>query len=139
MSDLKIRQLFEARLAAWAAARSPALPIAYEDKAFTAPVNGGAYLKAFLMPGTTDSEDLEGKHTSFRGLFQVSVVTKAGIGRGPAGMIAEELAALFPNNLELSKSGFSVFVRSPMASAAAIQDDTVSVLPLRFAYRADTP
>lgn len=138
MSDLKIRQLFEGRLAAWAIARSPALPIAYEDKAFTAPVNGGAYLKAFLMPGTTDSEDLEGKHTSYRGLFQVSVVTKAGIGRGPTGMIAEELAALFPNNLELSKAGFSVFVRSPMASTAAIQDDTVSVLPLRFTYRADT-
>lgn len=138
MSDLKIRQLFESRLAAWAAARLPALPIAYEDKAFTAPANGGTHLKAFLMPGTSDSEDLEGKHTSYRGLFQVSVVTKAGIGRGPAGLIAEELAALFPNNLELSSSGFSVFIRSPIASAAAIQDDTVSVLPLRFMYRADT-
>ena len=138
MSDLKIRQLFEARLAAWATARSPTLTIAYEDKAFTVPANGGTYLKAFLMPGAPASEDLAGRHISYRGLFQVSVITKAGIGRGPAGLIAEELAALFPNNQELTRAGFSVFVRSPMGSAAAIQDDTVSMLPLRFRYRADT-
>ncbi|MEW7854798.1 MULTISPECIES: DUF4128 domain-containing protein [Pseudomonas] len=138
MSDLIIRSLFEKRLKAWADARIPKLPIAFENVPFTAPTDGSAYLKAFLLPGDTDSEDLEGRHTSYRGVFQVSVVTKAGNGRGSDGLIAEELQALFPNNLELSKSGFSVFVRSPMATASALQSDTTSTLPLRLTYRADT-
>lgn len=138
MSDRIIRSLFEAHLKAWADARLPKLPIAYEDVAFTPPANGAAFLKAFLLPGNTDSEDLEGKHTSYRGVFQVSVVTASGAGRGAAALIADEIAALLPNNLALTKAGFKVFVRSPMATAGAIQGDTSSSLPLSFQYRADT-
>lgn len=138
MSDLKIRQCFETRLAAWSAARVPPLPIAYEDRAFTPPADGASYLMAFLLPANAISDDLEGAHTGYAGLFQVSVVTKSGVGRGVAGLIAEEIADLYPNNLQLSKAGFSVFVRSPMLSAPTISGETTNTLPLRFQYRADT-
>jgi hypothetical protein len=138
MSDRIIRSLFEARLKAWADARLPKLPIAYEDVSFAPPADGSAYLKAFLLPGNTDSEDLEGKHTSYRGVFQISVVTATGSGRGAAGLIAEDIAMLFPNNLALTKADFTVYVRSPMATAAALQGETTSSLPLSFQYRADT-
>ncbi|MEO6679498.1 MAG: phage tail terminator-like protein [Pseudomonas sp.] len=138
MSDRIIRSLFEARLKAWASARVPALPIAYEDVAFTPPANNARYLKIFLLPGSTDSDDLEGKHTSYRGVLQISVVTKAGEGRGAAGLIADEISALYPNNMALTKAEFTVFIRSPMATAGAIQGDTTSSLPLSFQYRADT-
>lgn len=138
MSDRIIRSLFEVRLKAWADARLPKLTIAYEDVVFVPPANGAAYLKVYLLPGNTDSEDLEGKHTSYRGVFQVSVVTTSGAGRGAAGLIADEIAALLPNNLALTKADFTVFVRSPMATAGAIQGDTASSLPLSFQYRADT-
>lgn len=138
MSDRIIRSLFEARLKAWATVRVPALPIAYEDVTFTPPAGGSAYLRAFLLPANTDSLDLEGKHTLYRGIFQVSVVTKAGEGRGPAGLIADEIAALFPNNLMLTKTDLTVFIRSPMSTAPAQQGDTTTMLPLSFQYRADT-
>ncbi|PVZ56565.1 hypothetical protein C9422_18765 [Pseudomonas sp. B1(2018)] len=138
MSDRIIRSLFEARLKTWATARVPALPIAYEDVAFTPPADGSPYLRPFLLPANPTSEDLEGKHTAYRGVFQVSVVTKAGEGRGAAGLIADEIAALFPNNLDLTKTDFTVYVRSPMATASARQDDTTTSLPLSFTYRADT-
>lgn len=138
MSDRLIRSAFEGRLKAWATARAPALPIAYEDIAFTAPADGSAYLRVFLLPANTDSQDLEGKHTAYRGVFQVSVVTKAGSGRGAAELIAEEIAVLFPNNLALTKADLTVFVRSPMTTAASVQGDTASTLPLSFQYRADT-
>ncbi|PIB40688.1 hypothetical protein AOA59_27055 [Pseudomonas sp. 2822-15] len=138
MSDRIIRKLFEGRLKAWADARPTKLQIAYEDVAFTPPANGAACLKAFLLPGNTDSEDLEGKHTSYRGVFQVSVVTASGVGRGAAELIADEIAALFPNNMALTEADFAVFVRSPMATAGAIQGDTSTSLPLSFQYRADT-
>lgn len=138
MSDRIIRSLFEGRLKAWATARVPALPIAYEDVAFTPSADGSPYLRAFLLPANTTSEDLEGKHTAYRGVFQVSVVTKAGAGRGAAELIAEEIAALFPNNLALTKTTFTVYVRSPMATAPAQQGDTTTSLPMSFTYRADT-
>ena len=134
MSDKIIRSLFEGRLKAWATARVPALPIAYEDVAFTPPADGSTYLRAFLLPANTTSEDLEGKHTAYRGIFQVSVVTKAGIGRGAA----EGIAALYPNNLALTKSDLTVYVRSPMSTGSAQQGDTTTTLPLSIQYRADT-
>lgn len=138
MSDKIIRSLFEGRLKTWATARVPPLPIAYEDVAFTPPADGSPYLRAFLLPANTTSEDLEGKHTAYRGVFQVSIVTKAGIGRGTAEGIADEIASLFPNNLALTKTTFTVYVRSPMATASAQQGDTTTSLPLSFQYRADT-
>lgn len=138
MSDRIIRSLFEARLKAWATTRVSPLPIAFEDVAFTPPTDGSPYLRAFLLPANTTSEDLEGKHTAYRGVFQVSVVTKVGGGRGAAGLIAEEINALFPNNLELTKADFSVYVRSQMSTASAQQGDTTISLPLSFQYRADT-
>lgn len=138
MSDRVIRSLFEVRLKAWAAARVPPLPIASEDYAFTSPADGSPFLRAFLLPANTTSEDLEGKHTAYRGVFQVSVVTKAGQGRSSAELIAEEIASLFPNNLALTKTTFTVYVRSPMATASAQQGDTTTTLPLSFQYRADT-
>jgi len=138
MSDKIIRSLFEGRLRTWATARVPALPIAFEDVAFTPPADGSPYLRPFLLPANTTSEDLEGKHTAYRGVFQVSIVTKAGNGRGAAEGIADEIAALFPNNLALTKTTFTVYVRSPMATASAQQGDTTTSLPLSFQYRADT-
>jgi len=138
MSERIIRSLFEGRLKTWATARALPLQIAYEDVAFTPPADGATYLRAFLLPANTTSEDLEGKHTAYRGVFQVSVVTKAGIGRGAAESVADEIAALFPNNQGLTKTTFTVYVRSPMATASPQQGDTTTTLPLSFTYRADT-
>jgi len=135
VSQKIIRAALESRLSTWAAARVPALPVAFEDVPFTP--SGGTYLQAYLLPATTDSPDLEGVMRSFVGLFQINIVTKAGIGRGTAEGIADELAALFPNNLKLVKSGVSVFVRSPCSSPAPILDDATSSLPVSFRYRAD--
>jgi Bacteriophage related domain of unknown function len=138
VSDVIIRSVYEGRLKTWADARVPKLTIAFEDRVFVPPPDGSAYLKAYLLPGNSDSEDLAGAHKSYRGIFQVSVITKSGLGRGPAGQIADELAALFPNNLALTKTGFTVYVRSPTSNAPAIQSDTTSALPVSFEYRADT-
>lgn len=135
MSQKIIRAALESRLSTWAAARVPALPVAFEDVPFTP--SGGTYLQAYLLPATTDSADLEGVMRSYVGLFQVNIVTKAGIGRGTAEGIAEEIAALFTNNLLITKSGVNVYVRSPCSSPAPIIDDATSVLPVSFRYRAD--
>jgi hypothetical protein len=138
MSDRLIRAAFESRLNTWANERNPKLPIAFEDVAFTPPTDGGTYLQAFLLPARTDSQDLEGVHTAFFGVFQVSIVTAAGNGRGAASAIADELRTVFPNNLDLTQGGLTVYVRSPLSTASAIAGDTTTTMPTSFQYRADT-
>ncbi len=138
MSDKLIRAALETRLYAWATARIPALPIAFEDVEFTPPSDGSPYLQAYLLPANLDSTDLEGVHLLFQGVFQISIVTAAGNGTGAASAIADELRALFPNNLRLVQSGLPVFVMTPLSTAAAIAGDTTTALPTSFRYRADT-
>lgn len=134
MSEKLIRNLFETRLATWAAARAPALPVAWENVGFTPPA--GTYLRAFLLRGDATSRDLYGDNRHRVGVFQVSIVCPAGNGAGAAESIAAELDALFPMNLILTSGAFSVTQVSPLRTRPAIPDDRFTV-PVDFAYRAD--
>ncbi|MBX9754536.1 MAG: DUF4128 domain-containing protein [Pseudomonadaceae bacterium] len=138
MSTTIVRSALEGRLKVWAAARVPALPVAWQNAPFDPPADGGVYLRAFTMPATTDSEDLAGVMRAYTGVFQISIVAAAGSGTTLSNAIADELAALFPNNLPLIKSGLSVYVRTPCSTSASIADDTTSTTPVSFSYRADT-
>lgn len=129
-----IRTLYEQRLATWAATKS--LTVAWQNALFTAPA--GAYLRAFLLPADTDSQDLAGAHRAYTGVFQVSIVAPAGQGSVVAETLAAELDALFPNNLLLSSGAFGVQIVSPCSAGPAIQDGTRYTLPVWFRYRADT-
>ncbi|WP_236175343.1 phage tail terminator-like protein [Pseudomonas pseudonitroreducens] len=136
MSEKIIRSIYEARLKAWAAARSPALRVAYENKKLS-PNSGETYLECYLLPARTQSLDMEGIHKAFTGYFQINIVVPSDTSLVPAGGIAEELQALFPNNLGLTKSGLTVYVRTPCAVANAQQDVATSTTPVSFYYRAD--
>lgn len=137
MSDKIIRQLLESRLATWAAARSPALRIAYQDVAFT-PNSNETYLRCFVLPGDTGSEDLQGVHEEFVGIWQVTIVKPAGGGLGSALTIENELRALFPNNQQMTSGTFKLFTRSPMSAGPALTEDTNTLVPVSCRYRADT-
>lgn len=138
MSNKLIRNLFEKRIKDWAAARSPVIRVAYQDAPFT-PNSGETYLECFLLPATTDSQDLAGEHKLYQGVWQVTIVKPAGTGLVAAGGIEDELAALFPNNLQLTSGAFSVFVRSPMSAAPAQVGTPYTRVPVSCQYRADTP
>lgn len=135
MSDRSIRALFEGRLNTWAAARSPALPVSWENVGFTPP--DGTYLRAFLLRGEATSRDLAGDNRNRVGVFQIDIVCPAGNGVGTAESIAAELDALFPMNLLLTSGAFSVTQVSPLRTRPAIPGDRFTV-PVDFAYRADT-
>jgi hypothetical protein len=137
MSHKIIRSLLEGRLKAWAAARSPALRIAYQSVAFT-PTANETYLRAFLLPAGTNSNDLAGAHRLYTGVFQITIVTPSGSGTGAAEGLADELAVLYPLNDQLTKTGFSVQVMTPVSPGPGQQEDTALALPVSFQYRADT-
>jgi len=138
LSEKIIRSIYEARLKAWAAARSPALRIAYQNTKFT-PNSGETYLACYLLPAKTQSLDMEGVHKAFTGVFQINIVVPADSSLVPASGIAEELQALFPNNLGITKNGLTSYVRSPCAVADDQQDTNTATVPVWFNYRADTP
>lgn len=135
MSDRLVRQLYEARLKTWMDARSPSLPIAWENVDFTPPQTG-AYLRAFVLRAETTSQDLAGAMRNRQGLFQINIVCPTGNGPGSAEAIAAEIEALFPNNLRLTNGGFFVQSVSPLRVRPALVDDRYTV-PVDFQWRAD--
>jgi hypothetical protein len=136
VSNKLCRRAIETRLTAWAAARAPALPIAYENVPFNAPA--GAYLRGFLLPARTASDDLAGAHREYSGVYQVSVVAPINAGPGAAEGIADELAALFPLNQRLTVAGLVLQIITPVTAAQGAQDVTSFIVPVSFGYRADT-
>lgn len=136
MTQLRCRQAHEGRLATWAAARSTPLRVAYENDSFT-PVTGETYLEAHQLPAQTDSEDLQGVLRTYLGVFQVLVKAPIKTGSGAATGIANELAALFTNNLRLTVSGLTVQQITPASVAPALQEPNTYIVPVSFTYRAD--
>lgn len=133
MSNVIIRTAFESRLATWAAAQTPPLPIAYENRAFTPPANN-RYLRAYLIPARTESNTLEGTDRDYEGIFQVSIVQPLSAGTASASTIALALDGLYaPHFLEGSTR---VYITSPMSIAPAIIEANNYVLPVSCFYRA---
>lgn len=136
MSNKAIRKVIEKRLKTWADARSPALPIAFENAAFSQPT--GIYLQGFLLPADTMGDDLAGDHLRYQGIYQISIWANINTGPGVAEGIAEELLALFPLYDIFTDSGMSVWVAGPVTSGRAASESNRFMLPVTFTYRADT-
>lgn len=136
MSNALIRAAFETRLATWAAAQTPAIPIAYENVTFVAPAT--RYLRSFLLPADTQSQTLDRAHREYLGVYQVSIVMPLNTGAGAGQALVSALDALFPPSAPLVQGGLSVVVVNPMSAASAIQEPDRYVIPVSCQYRADT-
>lgn len=135
MSKRQIRTAFESRLNAWANSQSTAIPIAWENISFTP---AKPYLRAFLVPASTDSIDLEGKHRMYTGIFQVNIVGEPGKGPPQVDKIAEDLDKEFPLNMRMAVTDGVVLVYSPMNQGPAMQESDSYTLPVWWRYRMDT-
>jgi len=135
MSDQIIRAAFETRLAAWAAAQVPPIPIAYENAPFTPP--SGRYARCFLMPAPAANEMLNGEHRRRMGVFQVSLCMPIGTGPAAGAALAASLDAAFPLTAPMLRDGLRIFLLSPMSAAPAQQEPDRYVVPVSCTYRAD--
>lgn len=144
MSDAIIRQLYESRLQVAVAARGDLFPneksIQFENEDFDPPNNArgedNVYLRAFLLPAEKTTS-YGGDITTFRGVFQVSVVLPKNVGNALAKTITDWLDELFPVNLVLSEGVVSVQSMTPLVAGPGIPSDTAYTVPTSFAYRAD--
>ena len=133
MSQARVRNAFESRLAAWAA--SKALPVVWQNVG--AGNMTGDHLRAYLLPAQTLSMDLAGEHRGYRGVFQVSIFTRPNIGANRAESLARELDDLFPVALRMLSAGLTVQVMTPMASRPAIQETDWYSVPVDCRYGAE--
>lgn len=131
---MKVRKLFESRLATWAATKG--IDVAWENAHYT-PADE-TYLRAFLLRGTTTSRDMAGANRHRVGVFQVNVVAPLGSGPGAAEAIGEEICALFPAQLRLTDSTFTVLVAQPMALHTGIASEDRYTVPVSLRYMSDT-
>ena len=136
MSTARVRQALETALATWAAAQSPAIPIAYENLPFSPPTT--RYLRAFLLPARTRSLGLDRKHRSYAGIFQVSICVPTGAGPGAALALADALATVYAPSTPLTAAGLKVVLTEPSTPGPALQEPGWHVLPVSVPYQADT-
>jgi hypothetical protein len=133
MSQLRIQQLFEARLKAWA--DDQGIQVAFPNVDFTPPDE--LYIRADLLKGTPTSQTLE-TSTTYVGVFQMSIYASRNQGAGPAGEIAAQLATLFPcDSKVVGEDGFTVSVTSPLDEPTGFADGVRWITPTSFNYRAD--
>lgn len=136
MSNKIIRAALESRLKTWAQAQSPPIPIAYQNVAFTPP-SQARYLRAFLLPAETRSEDVPGETRTYMGIFQVSICIPDGAGAGAAETILADLETLFPVALRIESAGVSINIPRPVSASPAMNEPGLFVLPASIRYRAD--
>lgn len=136
MSQTRIRAILESRLAAWAAARVPALPVLWENaRVDTEPA--GQHLRAYILPATTLNAYLEGTGRTHLGIFQVTAFLVPGTGPAAADAIAAELDALFPCAEVLTNGALQVQIMAPVSALPAMQEPGWHVAPFRVRYRCD--
>lgn len=133
MSQARIRAAFESRLAEWA--KLKALPVIWQNAKTAIPQ--GSHLRAFLLPAQTLGLDVAGNHRGWRGLFQVSIFSKPGIGSQWAESLAGELDELFPHGSAIDYHGLPVRIIAPVTIRAAVQETDWYSVPVDVRYAAD--
>jgi hypothetical protein len=134
MSDKTIRAALEGRLATWAATQS--LTVAYENVPFAQPA--GTYIRCWMLPADRSSDDLEGKLTTYLGIFQVDVVGLENVGSGTVGAIVDLIVAQFPKGTLINKSGLNILVISPPSPKPGEYEPGRYIVKVSIPYRCDT-
>ena len=137
MSDAIIASAIESRLYAWAAAQTPAIPVAWENVDYT-PIAGNRYLRGFLMPADTLNPSQGSAHKHLHGIYQVSVYVPANTGTGGARGLAKEIEVLFARGTVIVKSGLNVRINRTPATSQGMNDDAgFYMTPVTIYYDAD--
>lgn len=134
MSDKTIRAALESKLGTWAATQS--LTVQYQNAPIAQP--SGTYLRAWYLPATRGSKDLAGTHVLYLGIFQIDVVGVENVGTGAVATIVENIAAQFPNNLSIAKSGLTIRIIAPPSPKTGEYEPGRYVVKVSIPYRCDT-
>lgn len=131
-----IREAFETRIAAFAAAQTPPLSVAWENTSYT-PSPAAAYLQCAMRSAPTVNPALGVKFDRLVGFYQVNVYYPQDTGPAPAEAIADALIALFPRG-GMTQNGLTINIDKTGSRAPGINDQNgFFFIPVRIQYRED--
>ena len=137
MSHARVRKLFSAALATYAEQKG--IKVSYDNVKEMFDDTTVDHIESHLIPADTFSDTLSGDHNSYIGMYQMTLVSKYGIGLLDPEELIEELQNIFQNNKMFTDAdGFSVQVMSPIHSPEGKQAGVQWRVPCYFNYRADT-
>lgn len=115
-------------------ATAQSLSVAKPNIPFT-PTPGTPYLKAWLLPASTDSNDIEGITEDHQGVFQVSCWYPQGA--GPMAVTeAASLVAAHYRRQKLTHESLSLKIVKPPALSPLMEDDGWAHIAVSIRYRA---
>lgn len=131
-----IREAFETRIAAFAAAQTPRLPIAWENSGYT-PSPDRAFLQCAMLPATTQNPWMGVTSDRLVGIYQINVFGVQDEGPGPAEATADAIIALFPRGA-MTQNGVTINIDYTPSRARGINDENgFFFIPVRIRYRED--
>lgn len=136
MTQPRIREALETRLNTWAAAQSPAVPVAWQNASYT-PTTGVRYVRATILPAETQNPIYGQMHRRLIGIFQVDVMAPTGTGMAASEALAESLCAEFRRGTTLTQDGLTVVMDFSPSIGTAQPEDGWVFLPVSIRYRAD--
>ena len=128
---MTIRSEIETRLATWAAAQTPKVPVAYENVDFSKPKTGG-YVEIYMLDSAIKNRNLVAGQR-ITGKFQINVYMPLGSGMGDIEARADAIAALYP---VLPKIG-TVSMEQPLDGRAAFIVEDFMCIPMTGRYRVE--
>ena len=106
MTIAAIQSLLNAKLSTFAAAQSPALTVAYENKDYTPATPAVPYLRCFLLPATPQAAGLGTMAQDYiRGIYQIDILGLPNTGWAAATAIADKLRTHFKRGTRLVGAG----------------------------------
>lgn len=127
MSKHLVEPLLVGRLKAFAAARTPVLPVAWTNTPFIPPC-GGVYLRETLMLGTPRAAAVGADAKNYQpGIYQIDIMGETGKGVKPTTDISKALEALFPRGLQLSAPDIVLTVKGVSVLPGSTSDSRFKV------------
>lgn len=115
---------------------SPALPVAWPNKAFDQP-DDDKYLRATYIPNTTGRAGIGSNYVHrYIGLFQVDVFWPKNRGEMEPREIAGAVIDHFSCDLTLTEDTVSVRITKRPEAAMILVEDGITMIPVRIEYEA---
>ena len=134
MAQVEIRNALETRLATWATTKGFA--VIWENDA--SPPIEASHLRSEMFPSPTQNPSMGAYHRRYKGIFRVQCWLDK-LNNGPADVeaFAEELVALFPRGLVLTKGGVDVHIEYTPSQSGISPESNHCVVIVEMIYRAD--
>lgn len=129
---MNIRQEVESAIGSFAAAQSPAIPVAYEGISFSKSTNS-PYLQVVFLSNAITNATVDAQRQRVYGSFQIVVCVPDNKGMKQLDTLTSDIAALFP---VYDKSKYSTFsVEQPANVSPPMTDAAFRVAVVRIQYR----